>query len=1379
MEQISDSIKLPPHSIDAEQSILGGLLLNNDSWDHIASIVNEEDFYRLDHRIIFSEIKGLIESGKPCDVVTLSERLESNNHIDEVGGLAYLGSLVNNTPSASNIRAYSEIVRERSVLRQLIQIGNEIADSAFNPEGRNSDEILEAAEKTVFEIADKGANAGNDFKGMTELLKKTVDRIDELYQSGGSFTGIPTGFTDFDGLTSGLQPADLVIVAGRPSMGKCLSKDAQIVLSGGRVVSIERLYQQKQANVLTLKNDWKIHFARADAFLDDGFKPVFKVRTRLGREIETTETHPFLTPQGWKPLRELTERVRIAVPRTLPVFGKNKKRDCEVKLLAYLLGDGSLTQSSPRFINVNPQIQQDFIQAVHDFGGLKATLKYYSDRASSIDVSADRDIIQNNRIQFADLLKQSLYAMGLTQVQFAHEIGGAKSSVHYWLRGKNTPSDNIVEKISSFLSISKEQLLPAGRTLSSKNSQNALTQWLAELGCLGKTAHHKTIPELVFELPRKQLALFLNRLFATDGWVTCLTSGQVQIGYSSVSEIMARQIQHLLLRFGVIAKLRSRKVKLKENNFHVWQLDITDLHSIEVFAQDIGIFGKQDAVQSVLDIIKNKTYKTNYDTLPAEFWKDIERFKGDESWASLARRAGLESTSNLHVGKRSISRSRFKKLAQALNDPWLKELADSDIYWDEIISIEPAGIKQVYDLTINETHNFIANDICVHNTTFAMNLAENAAIDAGIGVAVFSMEMPAESLTLRMLSSLGRINQTKVRSGQLDEDDWPRLTSAVSILNEANIFIDDTPALSPTEIRARVRRLKRKHNIGLIVVDYLQLMQVKGGSENRVNEISEISRGLKALAKEMNVPVIALSQLNRGLEQRPNKRPVMSDLRECVTGDTLVVLADGSRKPIRELVGSTPELYVMDKQGKIVIASSDKVWKVGRKKIFKIYLASGRTIRATAEHRFMCDLDWEKVKHIKTGNRLALARKIPEPELNRPSDKSPAKKSSLSVHQIILLAHMIGDGSYLKGQHIRYTTNSQENSDIVKRSAEQAFAIRVNRHQKKNKTWHQLVFSGNGNRWNPEGMNKWFRELKIFNQRSHEKQVPEILFTLSDDKIALFLQHLWATDGNIYTRPLGSKGSHVIHLSTNSEQLANDVLYLLQRLGIIARIRKTQKAHYKPGYLVCITGQQMLQLFLKRVGAFGPRLPQAEKLSLRLEGVNGNTNVDTLPVEIFNHVKKVTTLQGISQRKMASMRGTSYGGTSHYRFAPSRETVLDYARHLDDSWLYEQANNDLFWDKVVLVEEAGEEDVYDLTVPDYENWLADGIISHNSGAIEQDADLIVFIYRDEVYNKDSPDKGTAEIIIGKQRNGPLGTSRLTFLGQYTRFENHASIDYED
>jgi len=165
-------------------------------------------------------------------------------------------------------------------------------------------------------------------------------------------------------------------------------------------------------------------------------------------------------------------------------------------------------------------------------------------------------------------------------------------------------------------------------------------------------------------------------------------------------------------------------------------------------------------------------------------------------------------------------------------------------------------------------------------TTFAMNIAENAAIGSKVPVAVFSMEMPGEQLAMRMISSLGRIDQHHIRTGQLTDEDWPRITSAVHMLSEANLFIDDTPAMSPNEVRARARRMKRKHGLGLVVVDYLQLMQVHGASENRATEISEISRGLKALAKELHVPVIALSQLNRSLEQRPDKRPIMSDLRE-------------------------------------------------------------------------------------------------------------------------------------------------------------------------------------------------------------------------------------------------------------------------------------------------------------------------------------------------------------------------------------------------------------------------------------------------------------------------------------------------------------------
>ena len=387
-DSATQALKVPPHSVEAEQSVLGGLMLDNSAWEQVSDLLVEQDFYRHDHQLIFRGIAELMEQANPVDVITLAEWHNQRGELDKVGELAYLGALARNTPSAANIKAYASIVRERSILRQLIQIGNNIANMAFTPEGRNSEEMLDTAERRVFEIAEKGAKRGGGFIQVKDVLSKVVDKIDTLFEQDSGITGLPTGFIDFDDQTSGLQPADLVMIAGRPSMGK---------------------------------------------------------------------------------------------------------------------------------------------------------------------------------------------------------------------------------------------------------------------------------------------------------------------------------------------------------------------------------------------------------------------------------------------------------------------------------------------------------------TTFAMNIAENAAIHSKQPVAVFSMEMPADSLAMRMLSSLGRIDQHRLRTGRLNDDDWPRLTSAIALLNEAPLFIDDTGGLTPSELRARARRLKREHGLSLIIVDYLQLMSGSSNgrqAENRTNEISEISRSLKALAKELNVPVIALSQLNRSLEQRPNKRPVMSDLRE-------------------------------------------------------------------------------------------------------------------------------------------------------------------------------------------------------------------------------------------------------------------------------------------------------------------------------------------------------------------------------------------------------------------------------------------------------------------------------------------------------------------
>ena len=212
--------RIPPHSVQAEQAVLGGLMLDNGAWDKVADQVTEQDFYRREHQLVFSAIGRLAEADRPFDVVTLAEELEGLESIDEVGGLAYLGMLANETPSAANIQAYAAIVREQSVVRQLIKVGNQIAESGFRPKGRKVHELLDYAENQVFQIAEQQARGGGGFRSITRLLTETINRIEELYGSEDALTGVSSGFSDFDAKTSGLQKADLIIVAGRPSMGK-------------------------------------------------------------------------------------------------------------------------------------------------------------------------------------------------------------------------------------------------------------------------------------------------------------------------------------------------------------------------------------------------------------------------------------------------------------------------------------------------------------------------------------------------------------------------------------------------------------------------------------------------------------------------------------------------------------------------------------------------------------------------------------------------------------------------------------------------------------------------------------------------------------------------------------------------------------------------------------------------------------------------------------------------------------------------------------------------------------------------------------------------------------------------------------------------------
>lgn len=651
-------------------------------------------------------------------------------------------------------------------------------------------------------------------------------------------------------------------------------------------------------------------------------------------------------------------------------------------------------------------------------------------------------------------------------------------------------------------------------------------------------------------------------------------------------------------------------------------------------------------------------------------------------------------------------------------------------------------------------------------TALALNIGLNMATQLNKPVAIFNLEMSKEQLITRMLCMESGMNSRALRSGTLHTDEWQSLSNAIAKLSEAPVYIDDSSMATPGEIRAKCRRLKaEKKDLGLIMIDYLQLMET-GSGENRQQEISKISRSLKQLARELDVPVVALSQLSRAVESRTNKRPMLSDLRECVTGDTCVLLSDGRRVPIQDLVGTTPHVLAVSEAGHVIQAQSDKVWSVGHKEVFEVRLSSGRSIKTTAEHRLLSFSGWKKLKDLEPGARLALARSLPE-------STEPVQWPDA---QVALLGQLIGDGSYLSGQPMRFTSASEANFQAVTAGAE-SLGSTVKRYRGRGQ-WEQLLISGNGNRWHPAGVNRWLRQLGIYNQRSHEKRIPQAAFQLSQAQVALLLKHLWATDGSIYIRRSG-KGSHRIFFASVSCGLVEDIAVLLLRLGIVGRLRTTVQKTGTPLYTIDVSGAAFQLRFLKTVGAFGPRRDVAAELETlleqQLETQGQHVNVDTLPQAIFEEVKATMAAQGVTHRQMAALRGTTYGGSAHFNFSPSRAVVLDYAEKLKSVSLTAQASNDLFWDQILEIVPLGTQEVFDLTVPGPACWLADGLVSHNSGAIEQDADVVMFLYRDEYYNPDSNDKNTAELIVAKHRHGPTGPIRLYFEASLTKFGNLLAV----
>lgn len=869
--------RLPPQNIDAEESILGGILLDPEAITRVADLVRPEAFYLGAHQEIYRAALTLQGQGRPTDLMSVTSWLRDRGLLEKVGGQSKLVQLIDRTVSSVNIDQYATLVMDKYMRRKLIQVGNQIAHLGHDT-GKDLEEVLDQSEQKVFSVTQDRPQQG--LMATSDILTHTFAEL-ESRSLGMVLPGISCGYYDLDAMTQGFQRSDLIIVAGRPSMGKCLVAGAEILLNDGSLTTIEEIYQRQQATLLTLDQNWKFRFTQPSAFVNDGIKPTFRVTTRLGRSLETTLSHPYLTLEGWQPLANLQVGDKIAVPRKLEVFGQETLPEAAVKLLGYLIGDGCLTKPSPNFTNINPVVLQDFQEAVSSFPGVKVRLSdSRGTRTPSLRISKDFEQVRIKRSAFAQRLREVLQAKALTAASLAQQLDSSPAALSYWLNGHGIPAEAKFAQLCQVLDLPARELMPEGWLALSATSLNSVTLWLKELGLWMKDAQAKTVPAIVFKLQRSLLALFLNRLFATDGWATVLASGQAQLGYATVSQRLAQQLQHLLLRFGIIATLKYRSVKYGETRRSAWQLDITDALSIQTFIAEIGIFGKEAALAKVQAALEQKKYQTNRDLIPISVWQQLNAARQQEPWQSLAIRAGIKGYTNIHVGKRASTRERLAVLATALDSEPLYNLATSQVYWDEIVAIEAMGNQQVYDLTIPVTHNFVANDICVHNTSFTMNIARNIAAFHKLPVAIFSLEMAKEQLVQRLLASEVRIESGRLRAGRISQQEWEPLGHAISTLSQLPIFIDDTPNISITEMRSKARRLQAEQGgaLGLILLDYLQLME--GGGDNRVQELSRITRALKSLARELAVPVIALSQLSRSVESRTNKRPMMSDLRE-------------------------------------------------------------------------------------------------------------------------------------------------------------------------------------------------------------------------------------------------------------------------------------------------------------------------------------------------------------------------------------------------------------------------------------------------------------------------------------------------------------------
>jgi replicative DNA helicase len=714
--------------------------------------------------------------------------------------------------------------------------------------------------------------------------------------------------------------------------------------------------------------------------------------------------------------------------------------------------------------------------------------------------------------------------------------------------------------------------------------------------------------------------------------------------------------------------------------------------------------------------------------------------------------------------------SDFRQLSEILHDEVdrLEKLSTGE----SEMTGTPSGFRDIDAITGGfQPGNLIivAARPAMGKSAIVANIAENVAVKRGMPVAFFSLEMSEVELAQRFIACRARISGDKLRKGQVAQKDWPKVVRACNELEEAPLWFDDSSDLGLLDLRAKARRLhaqvQEQGGLGLVIVDYLQLMRADDPRANRVEQVGQMSRGLKILARELEVPVLAISQLSRAPEQRSPPKPMLSDLREsgCLTGDSLVHLPrEGVRRPIRELVGKGNfEVLAMNPETwQLQPALATRAFSTGCKPVFRLTTRLGRSVRASGNHKFLTIEGWRRLDSLTRGDTIALPGTLPD-----------TARASMSEDELALLGHLIGDGCTLPRHAIQYTSKERKLASLVADLSLRVFGKAVRPRVKAERRWYQVYLAARehltqGKR-NPVAA--WLDELGVFGLRSYEKRVPENVFSQPSWAIATFLRHLWATDGSVWLG--GARRATNIYYATSSSRLADDVQALLLRLAINARITKHENlSKGRPQFHVTVSGGTELVRFLEIVGALGAA--KGRHASAILEHFDGrvrNPNRDVIPKEAWKSlVVPAMQAEGLTSRQLQAAIHTRYCGTTLYRSGLGKERAMRVAAAVRSEELVDLALGDAYWDPIVSIEPDGTEEVFDLTVEGLHNFVADNVVVHNS--IEQDADLVAFLFREDYYRdpEDEPD-GLADVIIAKHRNGPIGSPKLVFLDRFPKF----------